>query len=152
MTKIDRSIDISAAGEAVFTVLTDLDRLPVWSTITVETHRAPGQPVERGDTFDQTLRILGRNIEARWRVVELDAPHMVSYQAEAPGGGLLRMIQRVHDSDGGSRVEVELDYELPGGFVGEWVDAAFAQRRNERELDHSLHNLKELVEGGSSSD
>jgi uncharacterized membrane protein len=147
VTKIERSIEIDVRGERVFGVLVDLDRLPVWSTITVETHRTPGQPIERGDTFEQTLRILGRNLESRWRVVDLDPPRSVAYEAEVPGGGLLRMVQRVHDSGGRSRVDFELDYELPGGIVGEWVDGAFAQRRNERELEHSVHNLKELLEG-----
>jgi uncharacterized membrane protein len=61
------------------------------------------------------------------------------------------MVQRVHDTGGGSRVDFELDYELPGGIVGEWVDAGFAQRRNERELEHSVHNLKELLEGSSGA-
>jgi hypothetical protein len=43
-------------------------------------------------------------------------------------------------------VDVELDYELPGGLVDELFDSAYAERRNERELQHSLHNLKELIE------
>ncbi len=149
MTKIDRSTDINASAVEVFDVLTNLDRLPTWSTITVETHGRPRQPIEKGDAFRQTLRVLGRNLDSTWRVVELQRPHKVAYETEASGGGTLRMVQTVHDLPGGARVDVELDYELPGGFLGDWFDSAYAQRRNERELEHSLHNLKELVEGRS---
>jgi uncharacterized membrane protein len=60
------------------------------------------------------------------------------------------MVQSVEETEGGSRVDVELDYELPGGLVGELFDSAYAERRNERELEHSLHNLKELVEARAS--
>jgi uncharacterized protein YndB with AHSA1/START domain len=154
---INRSTDINASGNEVFDVLTNLDCLPLWSTITLATHGTPRQPIEEGDTFEQTLRVLGASIETRWQVGELDRPHKVAYQAETPDGGVLRMVQQVHDSAGVSRVDVELEYELPGGFVNEraqsvagWVDEAFSGRRNERELEHSLHNLKELVEARSS--
>jgi uncharacterized protein YndB with AHSA1/START domain len=146
MAKIDKSVEINASPEQVFGMLTDLDLLPVWSTITVETHGTPRQPIETGDTFTQTVRVLGRNLETRWEVTELDRPHKVAYSSEASGGGLLRMVQTVEGTPGGSRVDVELDYELSGGFVGELFDSAYAERRNERELEHSLHNLKELAE------
>jgi hypothetical protein len=89
----------------VFEVISDLDLLPVWSTITVETHGSPRKPVEEGDTFTETLSLLGQDLETNWRVTE-----------------------------------------LAGGFVGELFDSAYAERRNERELEHSLHDLKELVE------
>jgi len=147
VAKIDKSIEVSASREDVFEALTDLDLLPVWSTITVETHGTPRKPIEEGDTFEQTLRVLGRNLESRWEVTELQRPQRVAYSSEAPGGGMLRMVQTVEQADGGSRVDVELDYELPGGLIGELFDSAYAERRNERELEHSLHNLKELLEG-----
>lgn len=150
MAKIDKSIEVNASREQVFEALTDLDLLPVWSTITVETHGTPRKPIEEGDTFVQTLRVLGRNLESTWEVTQLQRPQRVSYSSEAPGGGLLRMVQTVEQTDGGSRVDVELDYELPGGLIGELFDSAYAERRNERELEHSLHNLKELVEARAS--
>jgi uncharacterized membrane protein len=134
----------------VFEALTDLDLLPVWSTITVETHGTPSKPIEEGDRFTQTLRVLGRNVESDWEVTRLDRPRQVTYSSEAPGGGMLRMVQTVAQTAGGSRVDVELDYELPGGLVGELFDSAYAERRNQRELEHSLHNFKELVEARSS--
>lgn len=56
------------------------------------------------------------------------------------------MAQQVRGEGGRSRVELDLDYELPGGFAGEFVDRAYAERRNEREAEHSLHNLKDLLE------
>jgi uncharacterized membrane protein len=146
MAKIDKSIEVQVSREHVFEALTDLDLLPVWSTITVETHGPPRKPIEEGDRFTQTLRVLGRNLESTWEVTQLQRPQRVDYSSETPGGGMLRMVQTVEEAGDGSRVDVELDYELPGGLVGELFDSAYAERRNERELEHSLHNLKELVE------
>jgi uncharacterized protein YndB with AHSA1/START domain len=148
MAHIERTINIDATPEEVFAILTDLDRLPEWSTITVATHDAPEDHLQVGATFRQTLRVLGRNVDCDWRVTEVDRPRKVAYDATAPGGGQLRMAQQVHEDGTGSRVELDLDYELPGGFLGDAANWAFVERRNEREAEHSLHNLKDLVETG----
>jgi len=147
MAHIERSIDIEASPDDVFKVLTDLDRLPDWSTITVSTHDAPSGDLKAGDTFRQTLRVLGRTIDCDWRVTEADPPNRIAYEATAAGGAHLRMAQQVRGDGDRSRVELDLDYELPGGFVGELVDRAYVERRNEREAEHSLHNLKDMIEG-----
>lgn len=146
MAHIERTIEIGAPAERVFRYLTHLERLPDWSTITTETHDIPDGDLQAGQTFRQTLRILGRNIETEWRVTEADAPHHIAYEATAPGGGHLRMAQHVREEGGRCRVELDLDYDLPGGFAGEAIDRAYVERRNEREAEHSLHNLKEIVE------
>lgn len=146
MTRIERHIDIDASAEEVFDVLTDLDLLPTWSTTTVETHGTPPKPLETGETFTQTLRVLGRTVDVRWTVSELQRPQKVAYTAESDDNGTLRMVQNVAERAGGSRVQLEIDYELPGGLLGDVLDSVYAERRNEREIQHSLENLKELVE------
>lgn len=149
MTHIERTIQVDAPPEAVFEVLTDLDGLPDWSTITVETHDTPSEPLSPGHTFTQTLRVLGRNLDAHWEVKEVDPPHRAAYEASAPGNGWLRMTQQVQPVEGGSRVEFDIDYELPGGFLGDWLDQGYVQRRNEREAEHCLQNLKDVVEASA---
>ncbi len=54
MGKTKRSIDDNPSGDVAFGLMTDLDRLPQWSTVRVETHGTPRQPVEKGDVFVQT--------------------------------------------------------------------------------------------------
>jgi uncharacterized membrane protein len=148
MGQIKKSVDINASGDEVFALLTDLDMLPTWSTITLETHGTPRKPIEEGDTFTQTLRVLGHSLEAQWRVVELSKDRKVGYETSVPGGGRMEMSQTISDSDGVSRVEFEIDYDLPED-VAAVLEGDVAERRNERELDHSLQNLKDLAESRS---
>lgn len=79
-------------------------------------------------------------------MTELDAPRRVAYEAAAPGGGELTMRQTVVPRDGGSRVELELDYELPGGWLAELLDRTVVDAQNEREAEQSLERLKTLAE------
>lgn len=146
MGRIERKIDIGRSPDDVFALLTDLDRLAEWATVVVETREVSDRPLRNGCTFRQTLRVLGRELETDWRVEELEPPRHVAYAASAPGGGTLTMRQTVASRDGGSRVELELEYELPGGWLGELVDRAALEVQNEREAQESLQRLKELAE------
>ncbi len=57
------------------------------------------------------------------------------------------MRQTVMPADHGSRVALELDYKLPGGWLGELPDRRVVKQQNEREADRSLAQLKSLLEG-----
>jgi uncharacterized membrane protein len=146
MARIERHIKIGRPPAEVFALLTDLDRLPEWATIVVGTRDVSEFPLREGCTFRQTLRVLGREVESDWRVTELEVPRRVAYEAAAPGGGTLTMRQTVVSGDGGSRVELELDYELPGGWLGELLDRGVVEEQNEREAEQSLERLKTLAE------
>ena len=125
-----------------------LSRLPDWSTTTVAVEDEPETALSVGDTFRQTIRV-GRSLTTDWRVVELTHPDRVAYEATAEGGRL-RMEQDVRTEGAGSRVELDLEYELPGGLIGELLDQNYVERRLEREAEHSLQNLKEIVEAGQA--
>ncbi len=56
------------------------------------------------------------------------------------------MRQRVSPRGSGSRVDLEVDYELPAGALGAVLDRMYVERRNEREAEHTLQNLKDVVE------
>lgn len=145
MTRIERTVELPRPPEEVFRVLTDLERLHEWATIVVDTREVSDTPLRAGSTFCQTVRVLGQEIESNWRVTELDAPHVISYEAQSPLGGSLAMTQRVEPAGDGSRVQLELDYELPGGVIGAVVDRVYLERQNEEEAERSLENLRALL-------
>lgn len=145
MNHIESAIDIDAPPEAVFPELVDLHRLDRWSTITVS-HEGSTDTLQAGHEFKQTIRIAGINLQTEWRCVESDPPRAVAYEATALGGGRVEMRQTVAPTATGSRVVLTVDYDLPGGFLGDLLDRLYVERRNEREVEHSLQNLKDLVE------
>lgn len=146
MRRIERSIEIERPPEDVFAVLTDLDRLPEWATVVAKTRDVSELPLREGCTFRQTIRVLGRELESDWRVTELDPPRRVAYEARAPGGGVMLMSQTVSPAGAGSRVDLEIDYDVPGGLLGEIFDHLVLEEGNEREADASLRGLRTLLE------
>jgi hypothetical protein len=59
----------------------------------------------------------------------------------------MRMRQEVTATPTGSRLDLVIDYELPGGALGRALDRAFVRQRNEREAERTLNNLKARLDG-----
>ena len=150
MAKVKRDIEIQVSPEVAFEALTNWSRLTEWSTVT-QSHDGPDRGSGVGEEFDQQLRIAGLPLQTHWRVVEFDPPRSLAYEVTAMAAGRMTLRQQVAPSDQGCRVEFDVDYDLPGGFLGEALDRAFVERRNEREVEHSLQNLKDLLEGRKPS-
>jgi uncharacterized protein YndB with AHSA1/START domain len=148
MTVIERSVRIEEEQEAVFRVLTDLRLIPRWAVIAQDTYVRPESMLtEAQQEFHWTIRVAGLDLETDWVVTEYDPPRAVSYSVKAPHEGRLEMKQRVLDAgDGASRVELEVDYDLPYGFLGEALDKVVVEHRNQAVVERSLQNLKDLVE------
>lgn len=149
MTRVERSIEIDAPPERVFELLTDLDRLEEWATIAGDSETLPDKPLRQGATWKHKVKVAGVELEGDWSVVAIDPPRLVQYEATRGGGGWLKMRQSVAPAGAGSRVELEVEYELPWGVLGEAVDKLIVERGNEREADESLQNLKDILEGRS---
>jgi uncharacterized protein YndB with AHSA1/START domain len=148
MTHLERSIHIDERPEDVFHVLTDLKLIPRWAVIAQDTYVRPeSELTEAGQEFHWTIRVAGMDLETDWVVTEFVPPRAVAYQVESAHEGRLEMKQRVLDAgDGGSRVELELDYDLPYGFIGEALDRVVVEKRNQGVMERSLENLKDLIE------
>lgn len=146
MARIERSIEIERSPERVFDAICDVKTIAQWATIAGDFEEVPDRPIAAGDTFRHTIRVSGVNLKTSWRVLELERPDHILYEVFPESGGWMKMRQSVIPTDRGSRVELEIDYELPGGFLGEALDRVYVEHRNEREAEASLHNLKYLVE------
>jgi uncharacterized protein YndB with AHSA1/START domain len=148
MTHIERSTHIEESPEEVFHILTDLKLIPRWAVIAQDTYVRPENDLtELGQEFHWIIHVAGMDLETDWVVTEYDPPRAVAYKVEMAHEGRLEMKQRVLDAgDGGCRVELEVDYDLPYGLLGEALDRVLAERRNQTVLERSLQNLKDLVE------
>jgi uncharacterized protein YndB with AHSA1/START domain len=148
VTYIERSVHIEERPEEVFRILTDLKLIPRWAVIAQDTYVRPESMLTaQGQEFHWIIKIAGVDLETDWVVSEYDPPRAVTYSVKMAHEGRLDMKQRVLDaSDGGCRVEIAVDYDLPYGFLGEALDKVVVEHRNQAVLERSLQNLKDLIE------
>ena len=146
MGHIVRDITVSCPPEKVFEVLAHVNRLPEFSPMTVDV-KGPERPVQVGDRFEQTVKLAGKELATDWEVVEVQAPMLLRVEGRSAHNGRAALTDRVTPTaDGGSRVELEVEYDLPLGFLGEIADKLVIERKNEDDAETILQRLKELCE------
>jgi uncharacterized protein YndB with AHSA1/START domain len=146
MGHIRQSSHIDASPEQVFALAIDAKRVPEWNASVVETRDVSG-PLDRvGASYTAILKLGGRRLEGQWEVSRVEQPGLLEITGTAPGGGRATAINRFEPAAMGTDFSLEVDYELPGGFVGGIADKLFVERAIERDAKHSLENFKAICE------
>ena len=143
--KVEREIEIAAAPEDVYAVLTDADRLADWVTIHEELIEAPEGPLRKGSKLTQRLKLAGKRFTVTWTVVENERARRVVWEGRGPMRTRASAIYQLAPGAGGTRFSYTNEYELPGGPLGRLAGPVVA-RATAGELDRSLERLKSLVE------
>jgi uncharacterized protein YndB with AHSA1/START domain len=149
MPTIRSEIEIDAPPQRVWEILIDPERLPQYNATIIEVSDATGRLDQVGATYRAVARVYGRRIEGDWEVTEVVPLRRLVVRGLAPGGGAATVIGTLEPTDRGTtRAAVEIDYQLPAGFLGELVNKLFIERSIERDVRHTNENLKALAEGG----
>ena len=151
MSKVRSEIEIAAPPERVWEVLIDPERRPQYNVSIVEVHDPSGPLDQVGSAYDAVAKVYGRRIEGRWEVTEVSPMRKIVQRGSGGAGANATVNGTIEPSGEGTRAAVEVDYQLPAGFLGEVANKLFVERSVERDVRHTLENLKELVEGESAT-
>lgn len=151
MASVRREIEIAAPPERVWEVLIDPERLPQYNVTIVEVHDPTGPLDQVGSAYDAVAKVYGRRIEGRWEVTDVTPLRRIVQRGAGAAGAKATVNGTIEPSGDGTRAAVEVDYELPAGLLGEVANKLFIERSVERDVRHTLENLKELVETESAS-
>lgn len=146
MGHVVNHVHVDAPPERTFELGIQAERYPEWEATLVEVKDATG-PLDRvGASYTAMMKVGGRRLEGRWEVTRVERPRYLELRGTAPGGGQATVINRFEPAAGGTDLTFELDYELPGGFVGGLADKLFVERAIERDTRHSGENFKAICE------
>jgi uncharacterized membrane protein len=137
---------VDAPPDKAFAVAIDATRIPEWNSSVVETKDITGSLDRVGASYVTVLKLGGRRLEGHWEVRQVEKPRILELTGTAPGGGRASAINRFEPAGAGTDVTIEVDYELPGGFVGGMADKLFVERAIERDVKHSVENFKAICE------
>lgn len=136
--------------EQVFDLVADADRIPEWHASIVEVKDASGPLDVVGSSYAGVMKVAGRRLEGRWEVTKVERPRFMEQRGTTPGGGSMTVLMGCAPSAGGCDVTFEVEYVLPGGFVGGLADKLFVERAIGRDLEHSVDNVRTIVESGAT--
>ncbi|MDX1658806.1 MAG: SRPBCC family protein [Nitriliruptorales bacterium] len=137
---------IEALPDEVFDFAAQARRLPEWLTLIIDVAQADDRLDHEGASFASTMKLGGRQLEVDWHVTRAEPGHHVHLDGTADPDGTASAVFQFGRWEGGTEVMVEIDWQLPGGFVANLTDRLFVERAIARELKHSLANLADIVE------
>ncbi len=147
MSLVHVKTTIEAPVERVWETVMDPHQLERWVTIHREIRKAPEQPLEKGATMDQVLRMRGVNFSVHWTLVDLKPPNQAEWEGRGPAHSRAKIRYELSSSgDGATKFEYFNEFTPPGGRLGSVASRVVVGAASEREADKSLSRLKGLLE------
>ena len=141
MIKSELSITIDASPEKVFARIEDFEWAMNYVPSLIEVKNITGKG--EGQTHQAVYKMMGVKMEMDVTVTEYVPSERLAM--EFGGGGDGRVVFMLKPSNNGCQVDVSYEYSIPIPLVGK-VAEMLLKKRNEREWQTCLENLKELVE------
>lgn len=144
MATIERSIVINASYEDIDKYAIDATTWPSWFEGVDSVEVASGFP-EAGGTVAAQYKTSGITFELTMTSREIVHGSHLIIDMEGMISGTQEW--RYMAEGNGTRLEVQFDYKMKGGGLGAVADKLVVERMNASNLEKSLSNLKNLVEG-----
>ena len=142
MAKVERNITISAPVEKVFSYVANPDNQLEWLPGITEVRDIKGQGV--GLQFGFTYKMMGVSFKGEC-VIEEHVPNE-RIVLKSSGGIVSTWSWAFKSEDGATNINLVVEFTVPVPVLGK-VGERLALKQNEREADHAMANLKDILEG-----
>ena len=130
--RAELTIEIARTPEEVFSYLTDVSNLPAWQA-------GVKSATLRDERIEESRSLLGRELHTTLEIVEREEPRLFTLRAlDSPVPFTVR--HELEPSDGGTRLTVTADGDVPGFAAG------LLSRRAERQFRKDFERLKKILE------
>jgi uncharacterized protein YndB with AHSA1/START domain len=143
--RLRASVWIAAPREDIFRLYVDPANIDRWQGVS-RVRTESDSPAVVGNSWEAEYEILRIRLAGTFRIVEASVPVRVRVEAWGPLRSRLWYVTRFEEKDGGTRVDVEGDYELPFELLSRVPSRLFAEREIERVVAASHERLKALCE------
>jgi uncharacterized membrane protein len=142
MPKVNNSININAPVEKVFAYTTDPTNLPEWMVGITDVKDVTGSGV--GQHHHWTYKMVGIPLHGETTASE----HVPNerWVTDSKGGATSVFTFTFAPHEGGTKVNMDIDYTIPIPVLGKLAEK-LVLKRNQRDMDMSMENLKDHMEG-----
>jgi uncharacterized membrane protein len=142
MAKVERSITINAPAEKLFDYIDDPMNQLEWLPSIMEITDVSGSGI--GQQHRWTYKMAGVLLKGETKITEHIPNERIVSQSK--GGVTSTWIFNFKTHEGGTMMELDIEYTIPIPVIGKLAEK-IVLKRNEREADLAMVNIKENVEG-----
>jgi uncharacterized protein YndB with AHSA1/START domain len=140
MIRSIHTVHINRPVHDVFEYLRQHENRIYWQTNLVD---HAGVRLEKGTKLTEVRNVLGKRIEIKGEITELEEDSRLTFAGSGPHVTHLEYHYRLRPEDGGTRLDTEVGLELPGSLG---IAVPVIQRVTDREVDNAQLTLKDLLE------
>ena len=145
MGRVAHRAHFKAPPDLVFARAVEPEMTPrLMPSVTIRDISGTGDEVGSGYRF--TERLLGREVDGRVEVVEVDPPRMHTSLTTYDNGTKVRWEMRFEATADGTDEIDTIDYTMPQGLLYRVFDRLIARRRLERTLEQGTERFRAIVE------
>lgn len=147
MSRVEVSVDIAAAPQAVWDFVSDLRRIPQWIEDTLAMLSVEPEPAQLGTVYRERSRIIGPLSQVTtWTISEFDPPRFQKHDGQVPMMSSTSVSFGLEPSPAGTAFALVFEY-TPGNPLSSLTDRLFLKKNLQSGFQRSLQTLKALVEG-----
>lgn len=145
MTKITKVISVDSDPKKVIEYIANVKNHPAFISALKSVDNIRGDVKSKGTTWDWTFVMAG--VEIKGKAEALDHVEGKRYSFKTSGGIDSVFTYSVEPENGGSRLTLSVEYEMPNNILAKIADKAVVERLNEEEGERATENLKAILEG-----
>lgn len=147
MGNIKFEVIVNAPLQQVWDLGRTASRIPEWQFDISSVEDCPGQVEQAGTRYILIYMKAGRRLASPVEVTRYEPEkHFIETTGKTPIGGYFRSSTRMESEGSSTRVMWNMDYELPGGFIGRALDIIIFREGFRRTVRRYIANLKALAE------
>jgi len=98
-----------------------------------------------GQKFDWRFNMAGVDLRGQAEVTEYNRPH--NAKIVSTGDSNSTWVYSFEETDGGTKVTLDVDYEVAEGIMQKMANKMVLDQLNQRTAEQSLENLRTILEG-----
>jgi len=144
MSRVTKVVSIKADPSRVLEYIADVKNHPAFISALKSVDKLKGQSKHVGESWDWTFVMAGLEIQGKAETAKYEEGKQYSFKTR--GGLASTFTYTVEPENGGTRLTIDVEYEVPQNVLGKIADKAVVERLNEQEGERAAENLKAILE------
>ena len=143
MSRITKIASIKADPKKVLDYIADVKNHPAFISALKSIDNLHGDPKNIGEGWDFTFSMGG--VEIKGQAETADYVEGTHYSFKTTNGIVSTFSYGVEPENEGTRLTMDVEYEIPENVVAKLLDSAIVERLNDQEGDRAVENLQAIL-------
>jgi len=143
MSKTSASTMINAPIQKVFEYTASPENGPMFIPNLNQNTNISVTPTQVGQKWNWRFNMVGVDLMGEAEVTNVEAPHLWELKLSGASHGTWKFM--FEEADGGTKVSLDVEYEMPQGVIGK-LSANAVEKINQKNTDDILQHLKTILE------